>query len=563
MAEYMDMHTYLNSRRAELNDDFDRQKVTLREIQKYISPYTGIGLTGNYADEQRDGGRKDELILDPTATYAMRILAAGLHGGITSPSRPWFKITLPDQDLAAFAPVKDWLYMVEKRMYFLFAKSRAYQAFYSLFNELGLYGTGAMAMFHSFKSVVRCRQFTIGEYRFGLNNELSADTFLTTQWMSAKQMVQEFGYENVSRKVKQAYDNKKAEQLFEVCWMVEPNDDRFEHKDFMNRPWRSVYWEPDNREGRPLEVSGFGIFPVMVPRWEVSGNRTWGTGVGHTILGHVKELQSMRDRSSVILDKQTDPPLVGPSVLKNGTVVNSMPGGITALDETSNAPGLRPLHNMNINRQDLLLEINDLRQQIRQGAFNDIFMMIANSNDPQKTAYEIAQRKEEKLQMLGPMLESTDTELLNNSIDAMFYYMIDNDPPLIPPPPPEVQGMPLQVEYINILSQAQKMAGISAITQYVTFAGQMMGMGFTEARYKLNSFGTLNNVSEMLGLPPNTVPDDQVAAAQLQSDIAKQQAMQQGQAMLAGAQGAKTLADTPLDSNSALDALLGRTQPQQ
>jgi len=55
------------------------------------------------------GGKMRKGKLDSTAFYAMRDLAAGLHGGLTSPARPWFNLTLFDQSHLSFSGAKEWL----------------------------------------------------------------------------------------------------------------------------------------------------------------------------------------------------------------------------------------------------------------------------------------------------------------------------------------------------------------------------------------------------------------------------------------------------------------------
>lgn len=558
--DYPKLHGYLNARRRELDDDFQRQRPVFLDIQEFISPYTGMGLSGNYADEKREGHRKDLSVLDSTATFAMKVLAAGLMGGITSPSRPWKRLSLPDQDLAQYKPVKQWLYTVDKRMDYLFSRSNTYQGLHSFYYELGNYATAAKGVFESFETGIRVRPFTCGEYRFALSSDLVVDTFIHVQFLSARQIVQSFGLDNVSTAVKDAYTNKRPEQLFEVCWIVEPNDDRFEDKDFMDRPFRSVYWEPKSTEPKCLEVSGYYTFPVMVGRWDVVGGRAWGTGCGHDIIGHTKELQKLKERNLVIIDKQTEPPLVGPSSLKSGMQVNTMPGGITAIDEMSNTPGVRQLYQVQADMQALQLQIEDVRRQIRQGCYNDLFLMLASQPFAgQRTATEIAERHEEKLVMLGPVLERLHSELLNPLIDRTFDIMMRQVPSMIPPPPQEIQGMPITVEFTSILAQAQKMIGLQAINQYMGFAGSMIA-AFPETRYKIAPFATMDAYSEMTGVPPDITVDDEIAYANMEADAKKQQAMETAANVPATAQAAKVLSETGLDRNSALDALLGRQQ---
>ena len=51
-------------------------------------------------------------IYDSTATRALRVLAAGIMSGMTSPSRPWFRLTVSDDKLMDRQAVKLWLSQV-------------------------------------------------------------------------------------------------------------------------------------------------------------------------------------------------------------------------------------------------------------------------------------------------------------------------------------------------------------------------------------------------------------------------------------------------------------------
>ena len=55
-------------------------------------------------------------LVDATGILAMRTLAAGLQGGLTSPARPWFRLSLDDADLARSRPGQAWLDEVANRM---------------------------------------------------------------------------------------------------------------------------------------------------------------------------------------------------------------------------------------------------------------------------------------------------------------------------------------------------------------------------------------------------------------------------------------------------------------
>lgn len=73
-----------------------------------------------WAGDRNRGDKRNQNIIDSTATFATRTLASGLHAGLTSPARPWFKLTTPDPDLAEFKPVQEWLETVTQRMQVVF-----------------------------------------------------------------------------------------------------------------------------------------------------------------------------------------------------------------------------------------------------------------------------------------------------------------------------------------------------------------------------------------------------------------------------------------------------------
>ncbi|MDH8045840.1 portal protein, partial [Klebsiella pneumoniae] len=67
-------------------------------------------------------------IVDPTASKAARTLQSGMLSGITSPTRPWFKLATPDPEMMQYGPVKRWLDVVMTRMNDVMNRSNVYQS---------------------------------------------------------------------------------------------------------------------------------------------------------------------------------------------------------------------------------------------------------------------------------------------------------------------------------------------------------------------------------------------------------------------------------------------------
>jgi hypothetical protein len=123
----------------------------------------------------------------------------------------------------------------------------------------------------------------------------------------------------------------------------------------------------------------------------------------------------------------------------------------------------------------------------------------------------VAERHEEKLLMLGPVLERIHYELLDPLIARTF--ALANEAGLIPPPPADVDLGATQIEYVSILSQAQKAVGVSRIEQSVQFLGNMVAV-YPEVRHALNPLKAYKEYNNMIGVRAGIfTPDDEYRKA--------------------------------------------------
>ncbi|HDK5277906.1 portal protein [Klebsiella pneumoniae] len=539
----------LQKQQAQLTNDRSSFDPHWRELSDFINPRGSRFLV---TDVNRDD-RRNTKIVDPTATLAARTLSSGMMSGITSPARPWFKLATPDPDMMDYGPVKLWLEVVQRRMNEVFNKSNIYQSLPLLYASLGNYSTGAMAVLEDDSDVIRTMMFPIGSYYMANSARGSVDTCFRKFSMTVRQLVMEFGLNNVSDSVKGMWDSGNYESWIEVIHAVYPNIDRDTAKlNSKNKPVKSVYYEVGGDSDKLLRESGFDEFPIMAPRWEVNGEDVYGSSCpGMIALGQVKALQLEQKRKSQLIDKATNPPMVGPSSLKNQRV-SLLPGDITYIDQVTGQDGFKPAYLVNPNTADLLADIQDTRQIINSAYFVDLFMMLQNINTRSMPVEAVIEMKEEKLLMLGPVLERLNDECLNPLIDRTFSIMARKN--LLPPPPDVLQGMPLRIEYISVMAQAQKSIGLSSLSSTVGFIGQL-AQAKPEALDKLDVDQAIDAFAEMSGISPTViVPQEQVE--QVRQQRAQQQQQQQAMAMgMAAAQGAKTLSEAQTADPSVLTAL--------
>ncbi|EMJ8526148.1 phage tail protein [Klebsiella aerogenes] len=536
---------------ALLNNDRSSFEPHWRELSDFINPRGSRFLV---TDVNRNDRRNTKTV-DPTATLANRTLSSGMMSGITSPARPWFKLATPDPDMMDYGPVKLWLEAVQRRMNEVYNKSNLYQSLPLLYSSLGTYSTGAMAVLEDDEDVIRTMMFPIGSYYLANSARGSVDTCYRKFTMTVRQLVMEFGMSNVSASVKGLWESGSYETWIEVIHAVYPNIDRDTGKlDSKNKRVKSVYFEVGGDNDKLLRESGFDEFPIMAPRWEVNGEDVYGSSCpGMIALGQVKALQLEQKRKSQLIDKATNPPMIGPTSLRSQRV-SLLPGDVTYLDVMTGQEGLKPAYLVNPNTADLLADIQDTRQMINSAYFVDLFMMLQNINTRSMPVEAVIEMKEEKLLMLGPVLERLNDECLNPFIDRTFSIMARKN--LLPPPPDVLQGMPLKIEYISVMAQAQKSIGLSSLSSTVGFIGQLAQVK-PEALDKLDTDQAIDAYSEMSGVSPTViVPQEQVN--QIRQDRAQQQQQQQAMAMgMAAAQGAKTLSEAQTADPSVLTAISG------
>ena len=502
-----------------------------------------------FIQDRNKGNKRHNQIYDSTATQALSILAAGMMSGMTSPARPWFRLTTGDDDLDSFQPVKVWLDQVTRLMLKIYQGSNTYRALHSMYEELGAFGTAASIVVPDFQSVIHHHPLTAGEYAITTDWRGDVATLYREFQKTVGQIVKEFGYQACSPTIQNLYDRGNLEAWVTLIHAIEPRADRDPTKnDPKNMAWRSVYFEIGGNQSHCLRESGFKRFPALVPRWVVRGGDIYGESPAMTALGDINQLQHEQLRKAQGIDYKTKPPLQAPTSMKNRDV-EMLPGGISYVDMANPHGGIRTAFEAQIDLQHLLIDIQDVRERIRSCFFADLFLMLANQTDTRMTATEVAERHEEKLLMLGPVLERLQNELLDPLIEMTFDSIMDAG--IAPPPPDELQGRPLNVDLIGMLAQAQRAVGTNSIDRFVGNLGAVAQFK-PEVLDRFDSDRWAEVYSDSLGLDPQIiVPIDQAQAIREQRAQAQQQAQQ---AALAEQQAttAQKLASAKTDQPSAL-----------
>lgn len=523
-----------------------------RELSDFHLAHRGRFLVS----DRNKGHKRNTKQINNTSRLAVRTIASGMMAGITSPARPWFKLGMSDERLMDDMSVKLWLIHVERLLREIFNKSNVYNALHTTYQELAVFGTATMGVFHNYDNVIRCKPYTVGSYMLGLDGEDRVDTWAREYDLTVGQLIKRFGYDNCSRSTQQNWDKGNTEAWVTVTHLVEPNDNRDRLSPFAkHKTYRSVYYEQQCTEDKFLLETGFDRFPIMAPRWDITGEDIYGVACpGMDSLGDTKALQLGEKMKYEAIEKMLDPHMVAPTSLRN-VIAKGLPSGEISFVDGNSTDGIRPVYQVQPRIDYHLEDIRQTQDRIDKAFYVDLFLMLSNSDRRQITAREVAERHEEKLLMLGPVLERLHNELLDPLIDRTFQLALDAG--ILGEIPDVLQGTELKVEYISVLAQAQRIVATGNIEQVAGYISQISQV-WPEARHKFNAIKSVEEYGEAIGISPELLKSDDDVTAAMQQEAQQAQAQQMAERGGEMAQSAKALSETDLtNENSALQRLMG------
>lgn len=508
----------INQRFESLKQERSSWEDLWRDIRDYCLPDLGC-FSGEDATQ---GSKRYRKILDAEAIGCADVLAAGLLGGVSSPSRPWLRLTTMDPDLDKNHVVKEWLNKVQDLLLLYFSKAECYNALHQSYLELPVFGTACTIVKPHPEQLISLQNLTIGEYWLAEDDYGKVDTMYRRLSLTAKQMVQQWGFEAVNNDVRQAFE-KDPFARFNVIHAIEPRIERNPDKrDNKNMPWQSVYFQ-EGVQDKVLSESGFRNFPALCPRWMTSGGSVYGRGPGAKALSAQKSLQRLHLRLAELVDYGTRPPILYPSTLKD-QLSQFKPGGRVSVNPQE-APIIRSMWEVRTDPQAMLALIQSTRQDIQRIFFVNVFQMIAaTANQTDRTATEVQALEQEKVMMLGPVLERLHTELLDPLVTNAFGFMVEYN--MLPEVPEELYGRELSIEYVSVLAEAQKNASANGIVRTAQQIGLLAQIN-PQAVDKLDVDATIDQLADMNGVPPSLIVTGQKVALIRQQRAEQQQAQMQ------------------------------------
>ena len=102
-----------------------------KDISEFLLPGRG-----RYGDTKPDKRKLySSSIINSIATDALNVLISGMHGGLTSPALPWFRLSWKQPEIEQFEPLKAWLQQCNDRMHQALQFSNFYSVIAAFYEE--------------------------------------------------------------------------------------------------------------------------------------------------------------------------------------------------------------------------------------------------------------------------------------------------------------------------------------------------------------------------------------------------------------------------------------------
>lgn len=565
MASAIQFRNRYAKRLAALKNERSTWLATWREISQFIDPYN-FRLS---SDNKNDGKRKNQKIINSTAQLALRNLRSGMFSGLTNPSLPWFKLSIPNRKIATKKAVKVYLENCAEVMQAVFGNSNVYNELQKAYGHLGAYGIAALLIEEDPKYDIRATLLPIGQYCLAKNADGIVDTCYREYALTVRQLVEKYGEDKVSQQTRDAYKQGNFDRYVDVIHAIEPRHLRnIEGKTAKDMPFASIVIEKGAEEHEVLSESGYKDFPVLCPRWDSIGEDVYGTSPAMDAIGDVKQLQDMEKTLAQALAKEVNPPLQVRGGAKVAQI-NVSPGAINRIAATDGESGIFPVYNVQLNVAALATKMDQVEQRIKRVFFEDLFLIVSQLDDV-RTATDIIERKSEKLLMLGPVIQGLERELLNPLISRVFGILEElgrfgDVPEDLADAKQNVNDESratalkdhLRPVYESVLTSAQKSQSTGHIESFMQLLGPIIGADPNSA-LRVNFDEIITEIAMKTGITAQAIRDDEEVAALRQQAQEAQQAQMQSEQLLQGAQGAKLLADAQVTDQNALGMMLGQ-----
>jgi hypothetical protein len=410
----------------------------------------------------------------------------GIMGYLISQNIRWFNFTTQGKNFKKADKIygaKDYLESVVSMLLNVFSQCNFYSSTHLATKDAFVQGTSAEFIVDDLKNgtmvydTIDPQEFFIGE-----NDNRRVDTFFRVYEIPARLAYKKWG-EKLPNEVKRLVKNNAGHQKVKFLHAIYPRKDALDRNGYAivstRKQYASVHYSYTGDQ--VFLESGYDEFPVAIHRWFLNGTSPYGTSPVIELVEEIKKLDKMSYLYMMGADKNANPPIFAPEILKGRLNLN--PGGRNYVNlSQTGEPKLFP---STLDLNHLAAEIQQQSRVIQQSLYSDLFNILMRQ-DQERTATEVREIKGEGLVLLSSIIGNMQEEKISPLI--MRTYHILRRAGMLPPPPEELvkasKNGQVKVELDGPLAQNMK--------AYHQTTGITQGMQALAAVMQLNPDSQVN-----------------------------------------------------------------------
>ncbi len=547
--DHISRHAELSTNRA----DFERYWQQVHEVAAPdATDFRSVASSMTSRLHLATAARTSRKLYDSTAVWCVDRLASGIEALIVPQSDFWHGYSL--SDFTKEDETQEEKLFLERLRNLTFklrydADTGWVPAIQTAIRRVVAFGNAFVFVEEGWdkRALFRYRYLPLNECYVDENHQNQVDYFCRYYTMTARQAVQKFGEDKVSKSIKaHASTPTGASQKHVFLQCIGPRGDYgLPSAGVKNSPWYSVHIDVDNRQ--VIGESGFFEFPIIDFRWMPEPGRVYGEGPVMKALADIQSVNRMARNELIANEQAHNPPLL---VADAGVVnrPNTAPGAITY--GGLNAQGQRrvePLFNsQRLDFATMVLEAK--RNQIKESMYINLFALLVQN--PQMSATEAMIRSNEKGELLGPAgsrLQQSLSNLNERELGIMTRRGIFRREQFTPPE--SMSGANISAAFTSPLDKARKGREVEGTMNLLNVLSPIAQVDPSVVD-NIDAEKMVRGLADRMGVPVSFVRSMEEMAA----------IKQQRQEQQANAQNAAIAKDAAAASKAGVEALSGMQQ---
>lgn len=427
-----------------------------QECYDHSHPLRGKGLNNSITDAESAKNQVAKL-LDTTSTDSARILASSIVGGMTPANARWFEPDIGEsQQIGEIS--KLWLDDAAQTLWENIHASNFDSVGFECMLDMVDVGWFGMYIEEAEGGGLFFQLWHMSELFIAASKQgAPIDTVYRKFQLTADQAVTEYGFNNVSEKIRAAYE-KEPDKKFDFIHAIEPRKVNVpDARMAKNMPIASYHIEV--AEKHIIRESGYPEMPVILPRWALLPYSDYAVGPMFEALPAVKQLNQIKRMELANLDIAAG----GMFVAEDDGVLNprTIKFGARRVIVANSVDSIKPLQtgtdfNVTFTSEDML------RSEIRKILMAD---QLQPQDGPAMTATEVHVRVGLIRQLLGPVYGRLQAEYLQPLITRCFGLAYRAG--VLGDAPEEIRGRVFSIKYISPLARSQQLENATAIERVI------------------------------------------------------------------------------------------------